>query len=218
MRLDELMAQFRSRADDTAKPYLWRDEEIIGWINEAEAEACERANLLLDSRTAGVSHFPVQAGEGQYVLHPAIIDIRRVKLQQSDRILKAVPLSVLDEQHPGWEQWVDTPCRWTLLEDHLLRLVPAPAVNDALCLLVSRRPMHVMALDSDTPEINAFYHPYLLSWVLHRAYQKRDADTYNENQSRSYEAEFEGVFGPRLSAHVRQLRASGRNWLMGYGG
>lgn len=49
MTLEELIAQFRTDADDTARPYLWGDDDLIRWFNEAVNEACRRSHLLVDS-------------------------------------------------------------------------------------------------------------------------------------------------------------------------
>jgi hypothetical protein len=51
MTVDELRTLFRNRTQDTAKPYLWSDEEVFEYMDDAQNEACRRAHLLVDSRS-----------------------------------------------------------------------------------------------------------------------------------------------------------------------
>ena len=57
------LPQFRSDAKDTVATYLFGDLEVIGWLGEAEEEACIRARLLFDDATAA----PVRdRGDGRH--------------------------------------------------------------------------------------------------------------------------------------------------------
>lgn len=218
MTLEDLRTAFRSAADDTAQPYLWGDDEIRDWLNEAQAEACERGKLLLDTRTPEVCQIAVVAGTAEYDLHPSILEIRRVVLLQPERVLPFVPLDQLDQAHGGWMQQTGTPECWTRQEPGRIQLVPAPTADATVTLRVYRTPLEEMSSDFDEPEIAQHYHRYLLDWALHRAFSKRDADTYDEGRAKGYEADFERRFGERLPASVRQMRAASSNWTVAYGG
>jgi hypothetical protein len=219
MILADLIAAFRARADDTAKPYLWRDQQILDWLNEAETEACERGTLLRDSQTSSVCELSIQAGEGEYALHPSVIRVLRVKPAQARTPLPFIALTELDDRYSDWEKQTNTPTFWTLLQPGVMRFVPIPKADDEVRLIVLRRPLQPIPFsDSATPEIPERYHSYLISWALHRAFQQRDADSYDETRSQAFLAEFERIFGERVSAYVEALRQSSQNWVTGYGG
>ena len=79
-----------------------------------------------------------------------------------------------------------------------------PDTSYTVNLEVYRLPMVPMSSDDDIPEINAMHHRHLVKWAKHRAYAKRDADTYNEGLSEKYLTEFEDVFGKRPNAAYRK--------------
>ena len=46
MTLEELIASFREDSNDELEPYLWGDEAVTRWLNEAQDEAAVRGRLL----------------------------------------------------------------------------------------------------------------------------------------------------------------------------
>ena len=65
MRREALRRRVRLLAQDTTRPYLWQDEDIDDWLNEAQQEAAIRARLL---RATPASHpalceYTLAAGE-----------------------------------------------------------------------------------------------------------------------------------------------------------
>ena len=46
MRREALRRRVRLLAQDATLPYLWQDEDIDDWLNEAQQEAAIRARLL----------------------------------------------------------------------------------------------------------------------------------------------------------------------------
>lgn len=75
MKAGELLREFRrpSRADDADKPYLYEDDEVFGWMAEAERQAATRARLLYDETTPAVCRIPVVQGRIRYALDHRII-------------------------------------------------------------------------------------------------------------------------------------------------
>ena len=54
MKRPELIALFRSRADDVAAPYLWSDLDAVAYLDDAHREAAIRARLIRDSSTPAI--------------------------------------------------------------------------------------------------------------------------------------------------------------------
>lgn len=205
MTLVELIASFRSEAADQVLPYMWSDAEIVGYLNDAENEACIRAGLLTDETTPGLAVIPVLAGQAWYPLDPRVLDIARARFVsgQGWDLYRTSPAE-LDMEWPGWGTHASGPRRY-YVDGGRLRLVATPSMPGILTLRVSRLPLSPLALTepSATPEIPLPDQARLLDWALYRAYSKQDADTFDA-RSLGYSASFEANFGPRPSVHARR--------------
>lgn len=195
MTLTDLIAAFRTEADDQTAPYLWSDSEIVGYLNDAENEACIRANLLVEEQTLILA-----AGQQSVGLDPRVLDVAEVR-----RVIGRLPLR--RESIAGFNGWPSngTP-RGYALSGRILYVRPIPQTPETLWLRIYRLPSEPLVLDwpNSEPEIPTSEHLRLLDWALYRAFSKRDADTYEKNRGMDYGARFEANFGPRPSAHARQ--------------
>lgn len=80
MTLEELVAAARLKLDDAVLPYLWTTDELVNYANEAEREACRRANLIVDRTTAAYCRIAVVAGKYLYTLPNKILQVRSTYL------------------------------------------------------------------------------------------------------------------------------------------
>jgi hypothetical protein len=208
MNLGELRALFRSTTQDVVAPFLWSDEEINDYANDAEIEACRRAHLLIDSSN-DPAQASVSAADPMVDLDYRVLYVRRARLASSSVPLKIRSARTMDETCAGWE--TAQAARSSVLipdfETGRLRLYPAPSTDDTLLMTVTRLPLKALALDEDTPEINARLHRSLLYWMLFRAYSKVDADTADPNKAKLSEAAFTAEFGEKS-------RAIDENWAL----
>lgn len=209
MTLAELIQRFRALADDTVEPYGWSDAEVVGYLNEAENEACHRAGFLVDEETADVAVLEVTAGEGWIALSPLVLDVNRAVLDSTGRPLYVDDPARLDQLCPGWDTATGRPESY-FLDGNRLRLWPIPVADDGLRLRVWRLPLAPMDLDdADTvePEIPFPYHLGLVDWALYRAASKRDPDSMDAGLMLRAFRDFEERFGLRPSAYAaRQHR------------
>lgn len=205
------MAAFRNRAGDADRaPPLWLDEEIIGYLNEAQNEACERASLILDISTAAVCQIAVVAGTATYNVDPRVLEIKRAKLDSATRPLVETSIEQLDEEMPGWETKTGTPTHFFQTSDTSLTLVPTPIANDTLRQRVIRLPLQPMTGPEDEPEIAERHHYRMLDWAHRCGYLKEDAETINKARASEHEAAFTANFGERPSANVQRKRRDRR--------
>lgn len=183
MTLGELCAVFRLQVDDVAAPYLWSDAEFMTWLNEAEQEACIRALLLRDTSQTVATVI----GQKEYALDAGVIDVRSITI--------------------SGEAFTD----WDLYETTLI-LDEEPTAVQTLNLTLFRMPSTQIVHDTDSPEIATKHHLRLLDWVRHRAYLKKDAETFDANAAAQAESLFERSFGRRHDANVqrKQRRKSDR--------
>ena len=209
MTLGELIASFREDATDKVETYLWEDEAVTRWLNEAQDEAAVRGRLLLDDSTPAVTTIAVNAGQASYQLHAKVYEIAHLHWQpsaaaHSGKSVELVTREWLDRRHPEWRVRLGCDVMYAIQTERALRVVPTPREVGVLTLEAYRLPLKPMANDSDKPEIHEASHPYLVYWALHRAFSQPDADGFDPQRAASAEAAFTGYFGARPDADLRR--------------
>lgn len=204
MKLGELLDIVRrSDLDDTAQPYLWSDDELTEYADDAQKQACRRGRLLVDSTTDAICEIAVVAGTSVYTLDPRVIRINRARLSSESLPLRFMQVRALDAQAPGWEDWEGTP--EYLVPDWQsggIRLVPNPTANATLGLTVVRLPLAELNDPDDDFEIRDEYLRELRHWIVYRAYMKRDSETFKPDKATEALALFEREFGPPQPAYA----------------
>ena len=209
MNLEELIASFREDSADKVEPYLWEDETVTRWLNEAQDEAAVRARLLLDDSTPAVTTIAVEVGKASYQLHPKVYEIAHLQWQASAAAHRAKPVDLvtrewLDRKHPGWRSRIDCDALYAIQSEGALRMVPVPKEAGKLVLEAYRLPLKPLTNETDKPEIHAASHAYLVYWALHRAFSQPDSDGFDPQRAATAEAEFTGYFGARPDADLRR--------------
>lgn len=213
MELSQLVAQYRSDADDLLEPYLSSTVLVRAWINEAEEEAAIRARLLYESSNADICQIVVNAaavtaGTRVYTLHKSVFQITRVVFVPDDSTteyeLYLTDRVEQDRAYPGWRSRLDIPHQ-AIHDDTILELGCKPSVPGVIHIECYRTPL-VLIEDSatETPEINRTHHRHLIHWVLHRAYSRPDSEIYDPNRAAREEAMFTQQFGFRPDANNRR--------------
>ena len=208
MNLRAYIDQFRIRAQDTAKPYLWPDDELAPWFSEAEAEAAVRARLIHDA-----DELVFKAGDNDPVDLPVgLFDIQYAELRAADGTayeLKGASRQELDRIRSGWRTRNERPGNY-VHEDKTLILTALPDQDYTLFIEFFRTPRNPMQNDDDEPEIAEVHHINLLDWVLFRAYSKPDADAFDPNRSADSVKSFSDYFGKRGTADLRRRQNANR--------
>lgn len=207
MTLEQLIAIFREDAGDQLEPFLWSNDVVLSWFNEAQSEAAVRGRLLLDDYTPAVCQIPVEAGRASYPLHSKVYEIAHIRLEpapQSQDGLKLVTREYLDRIEPQWRTRQDMRCVYVIQSETTLRLVPAPRDAGQLVLEAYRLPLKQLQNDMDKPEIHEAHHARLVHWVLYRAFSKPDADGFDAGRAQQAYTEFEKYFGARPDSDLRR--------------
>lgn len=205
MKVEGFVSRFRAALFDDAEPPFWSDEEIVSYLNEAVQEACERAKLIED-RSMPLVLVP---GQDTYNLSPSVFEIKRLTFR--GRPLDETSVEELDCDAPGWELRSGQP-RCFIFEQASgaqppkVRVVPTPISAEPLGLTVYRGVLQSLSADIETgqPEIPARFHERLMDWLMHRAYLKQDADTFDPSKAATSLALFTQAFGERPDANVQR--------------
>lgn len=215
MKVADFIDEFRSTVADHVEPPFWSSENIVRYLNEAVQEACERAKLIEDRTNSAVCSITTQANESTYSLHPSVFEIRRLTF--SGRLLDETSVEELDQDCPGWESRNGQPRAFVFeqasgVQPAKVRLVPTPTAAGSIALTVFRGALKSLSADIDQakPELPERFHERLMDWVLHRAYLKQDADTFDRNKAAESYALFVQAFGERPDANVQRKRRDKR--------
>lgn len=211
MHREALRRRVRLLAQDTTLPYLWQDEDIDDWLNEAQQEAAIRARLL---RATPASHpalceYTLAAGETAITVPDQLYEISHQEWAAGSerRPLKLVSREWMDTTMPGWRAMPAADPDYLVQDRQQLEVVPPP-IADGSVLIEGYRLPEPMGADDEEPGIPLAHHIHLVQWALHVGYLMPDADMFNAGKSQAAEAEFTRYFGARPDA---DLRADTRN-------
>lgn len=196
MDFSEIENSVRITADDnSAGDRLWSQDEILEYSRDAENEACERADLLIDE-TSSFTDIGINTSTGTYSLSLTITNIQSAKLSLEPKPLMKTSRRVLDLSFSNWPANTSTPRSYFRSATNKVTVYPKPIVVDTLNMAVARFPTAPMT-KTGSPEIDARHHPGLLEWILYRMYMKNDSETLNVDKALDHKANFVKIFGEK---------------------
>lgn len=206
---------FRADTDDNVAPFLWSDDLIAAYANDAQKMFCRLTNGIADS-TSEVCSIDIAAGEPTADLDKRILHIRRIQRDSDGHKLDIYNIEDLDQRGirltstPG-------PVRAAVLgmDEHSLRWLDVPLVDDTASLMVYRLPLRSITTIRTSLEIDEQHHIALLLWMKHLAYARQDADTFNLRLAQQYDSEFRAYC---KQAKAEQDRARAKVRVTAYGG
>ena len=201
MNLGQLRASFRNKSNDLKKPYLFANNEVDGYINEAYVESVDRGLVIYDRESFTVD---VEIGVTEYQLDKRIIRVRSATVVMKDGVVVSPPEPmVLESIQVGR---IGSPNGFHIDEDGMFVLSESPTSTATIQIGAHRYP-DLLEEDGDEPAIAAMYHEKMLAWALKLAYLKADAETFSQNSSDRFDAEFTRTFGPSKTAQQHRQRA-----------
>lgn len=207
MNLLQLRDLTRNRLDDKTEPYLWSDEDLNSYINQAINEAAIRSKCIIDSTTNDCCKIEVLSNVSNYALNPAIFQIKRVFDETNIKTLVKESFERMDDLNEKWQQLTGMPSHYLCdLDSNIITLYPIPTENLVLRLTVARTPLNELINDNDITEIPVFYHADLAWWCMYLAYSEQDADKLNIEKALSCEEKFTQIFGVKPEAKQIEWR------------
>lgn len=210
MNLESLVRRFRVHTQDKADPYLFADEDVTEWLNEAQEQAAIRGRLILDDTTAEVCRIDLTVGTQSYLLHESVFEIVNARLRNAndseheDNRLTLVSREWLDENMPYWRECTEK-ARYAIQDDTRIRLVGTIPEDSWIQMEVYRLPLCPMAGDNDEPEIHKSHHEHLLDWAYHQAYMVPDSEFFDIDKSKRAEEDFTKYFGLEPDSDMRRI-------------
>lgn len=198
----ELYDTFRSDIVDTALPYLWSEDEVWGYANDAYRMFVRLTGGIADF-TSDATKISLVAGTDLYDTDPSILRVMTATLASTGedvKVVNATDLPNLFSNATDYGQMrtlstKNTPgkVRWLVMgmQRNLTKVIQIPLEDDELHLYVYRMPF-VKITDGSHPldDIEEDHHIHLLKWMKALAYQKQDAETFDKNKSSEAEQAF----------------------------
>ena len=225
MNSTSLVDAWRETMVDTAKPYLWSDEEALRYANDAY--------LMFVRLTGGIADFlsdacaaDIVAGEAVSTLHPSILRVMSATRRSDNQpieIINSTDLGKMRSSDYGQiKQLVldalQGPVRYMVhgMKRGEVRWVQVPLVDDVCDMHVYRLPLtQITDFEQELDEIEEHHHIHLVDWMKHLAYKKQDADGFNAKASEQGRVDFEAYCSMVKSEWARYMH---KNRIVSYGG
>ena len=163
----DVIDEFRRRAVDQAKPYLWSDDEALVYLDSAYTDFVREIGGIRDSQS-DLCTLQVTAGENIIPLDPRILKV--VSAKASD----GRPLEVVGPRHHDALVKPVPGQLYSLItgeDDDSVRCMHIPVEDATLQLVIDRLPLEVVTEDS-TLEIRREHVPALVAGMAY--YRLRD--------------------------------------------
>jgi len=225
MNSSELYDSFRSDLVDFARPYLWSDDEVWRYMNDAYFMFVRLTGGIPDF-TSDATVVPITAGEKTSPLDRSILRIMQAYRASDGReinVINSTDLPMLRENDYGFirPMWLDTtpgPVRYMLIgtQQHICQWIQVPEADDIANLVIYRLPLSkITDAGQELADVNEEHHWHLLKWMKHLAYNKQDAEAFNRKVAQENEEAFRNYCG---EARAEMERKKHKTRAVAYGG
>lgn len=218
--VDNLVTQFRTQMDDNVEPYLWDEDRIIEWIDEAQKIFAEKTKIFQGSEIINV----LAADGGDVTIPSYVVEVRRAKYTGQTAPLEItnfaeISRGALYEDYGvrvtgNWEDAEGTPTYLVLdVETDKGRLVPKLATSAAdgtMTIYYARYPLKDVTSSSSKIELTDTRHQRLMVvYARAMAYGDHDADVYDPRQEAAKLEEFHTKVDVIAAQTKRKTRRAG---------
>jgi len=204
MNASELADYFRSQVRDDVEPYLWTDEEVLTYMNEAQKMFVRLTNGIYDVTSTVCCRVTVTAGQKYVALHPSLLEIRKAYYVEPVTLIKRELnlISLADVESLKSNDYgaainpaiQDLPGRVDYMltgeERNKARLINVPTENTYIDLAIARLPLTALSSTQLVLEVPDEHHVNLIEWMKYLAYNKQDGDAFNTRTATESEMRF----------------------------
>jgi len=238
MELGELLTELREnilhdRSDriEGSSDYLWTDETLVRYINEAQRRFARRGLLIRDGVTPEVTRVALQTGVTHYSLHPSVLAVTSAKLagdradltRTNHRALNGYQMpdppffdaDAYGYTTPGKPLAFSTDEYLSKDEDDsvaatTMRIYPAPSADyngTNVELRVVRLPLNTLTTADmcGIPEIPEMHHLEMLDWAAYLALRIVDLDAGTPDRAADFKQTFEENAGLARKVVLRKM-------------
>lgn len=216
-------AGYYARWQEDDRPCLWKNPEIVDYINRSLLEIAGRAPWTEEGVTTSqtTARVRVVAMEAQYMIDPAVFEIEQVRLASAGTaLLKTDTGRLATEYGDGWAGVYGTPERYFEPRCGFLSLWPTPVRADTLILTVRRRALDDVSWTRVSKELIPSFSlddvpddlsEALVTSACHYAYLKHDADTFDPQAAQDCERRLGVLVGPPVTWAQKEARRENAN-------
>lgn len=215
----DLYTYFRSQMKDDAVPYLWSDDDIIAYMDDAQKMFCRLTGGLADA-SSSMTQLAASAADasGRIATDPRILKIRDAYRTTDGEPVEVVNYEDLPTKGLRLNTLLPGDTRYLIIgmEAHLAIMLPASSdPTQVIQLVIDRLPLKDITDQGQKIEIDAQHHQHLYLWMQHKAYLKQDSQTYDKAASDRAETAFRNYCD---AAKVEKDRAKHKTRVVAYGG
>lgn len=241
--LRESILNDRSDRESGSADYLWTDQTLVTFINEAHRRFARRGLILRDATTDEATKVTLVAGKTLYPLHESVISVISAKREDTHADVTRIGHSILAAYSPPTENWIDPahynnfppgPTLAVSTDEALndidgdsfsqitLRVHPAPRAEEAgkvIRLRVVREPLADFNVNQKqaVPEIPRAHHLEMLDWAAYLALRIVDDDAGAPKRAAEFAQSFEAHVKEARNLAMRKMFAP-TGWGFGRGG
>ncbi len=187
-----LRDRFRLSVDDVETPYLWSDEEVFGYMDDAQNMFCRFTNGIGDATSARITQLAVPVDTEWVDLSNLILKIRGANRGSDGSTMTIVNYEDMEAHGLRFDGRTGAIQYLVIgMEDNKARIYPKASVADTVSLLVYRLPLKPIIDEDQKLEIDVKHHLHLIWWMQHLAYSKQDAETLDRTKASDARATFE---------------------------
>lgn len=195
------VARFREEFFDREEPYLWSDDLVRMYFDEAQTQLCRETEGIEDVRT-----LQVLAGATLVSLDARILKIRSARDAHGAELDIMSPEDVASK---GQRAASGRPRALIVRTRGKVEVWPSPQEDTTLTLDVFRLPLDPLESGSDEFEVDDMHMPGLLHYVAYRAYARPDPDTLDRTRSDFHRNEFAAYCAKATKEQGRRRKPSG---------
>ena len=211
----ELLDLFRDEMVDQQAPYLWSDQLIYSYADDAQKMFCRFTDGISDA-TSPLTQLDVGVGDSYIATSPLILRLRNASRADTGRAVEVVNIEDLPARGWRFDGRVGPVAALVIGEEAgKARTYPLPNEAVTINLSVFRLPLNPVTDDGPPLEIDEQHHRHLLLWMKSLAYGKQDAETSDKTKQRDFDAAFRSYCA---GVKAEQQRARFKPRAIAYGG
>jgi hypothetical protein len=192
-----VVALFRREMVDETAPFLWSDEDVYGYLDDAQKMFTRLTGGIPDA-SSRITRIDFSVDQPNVKLSPLILKVR-----SAYRVSDGTPVRIVNYENMEREglrfDGRTGPLRVLVIgaDSKLAYFVPVPSIADAIQMLVDRMPLITITADDEPQplEVDEHHHRHLLDHMKSLAYGKQDAETFDKTKADEFATKFQAYCG-----------------------